>query len=258
MRVDGVRRAAIGVGVLLAICNVAAPAEGQEWTAQEIVDRAVARADEQRTEQSALRYRATFEAVTERLNGDGEVEGTERETYVQYPLEGVLYEELVAREGEPLTADDARKERERREDFVEEVRERRTRGIDPRPENENRVELNADFISRYEYSLVGEELRDGHDYWIVGLAPRAGDLARPSPDRHGAEQVDRPALDREGGLRAEPGRVRDERAGALLGRHRRRAAQHGRTPAVHAHRRGRVAAGDARHPPRPAHRLLET
>ena len=131
MRVDGVRRAAIGVGMLLAVCIVAAPAEGQEWTAQEIVDRAVARADEQRTEQSALRYRATFEAVTERLNGDGEVEGTERETYVQYPLEGVLYEELVAREGEPLTADDARKERERREDFVEEVRERRTRGIDP-------------------------------------------------------------------------------------------------------------------------------
>ena len=48
MRVDGVRRAAIGVGMLLAVCIVAAPAEGQEWTAQEIVDRAVARADEQR------------------------------------------------------------------------------------------------------------------------------------------------------------------------------------------------------------------
>ena len=53
-----------------------------------------------------------------------------------------LSKELVARESEPLTADDARKERERRRDFVEEVRERRARGVDPRPEAENRVELN--------------------------------------------------------------------------------------------------------------------
>ena len=97
MRVDGIRGAAAAVGVLVATAGVAAPAAGQEWTAQEIVDRAVARADEQR--QAGARYRATFEALTERLNGDGEVEGTERATYEQYPLEGVIYEELVAREG---------------------------------------------------------------------------------------------------------------------------------------------------------------
>ena len=47
---------------------------------------------------------ATFEAITERLNGDGEVEETERETYEQYPLEGVIYEELVARDGPSSTA----------------------------------------------------------------------------------------------------------------------------------------------------------
>ena len=93
----------------------------------------MARADEQREAQAGIRYRATFDAITERLNGDGEVEETERETYEQYALEGVIYEELVAREGEPLTADDARKERERRRDFVEEVRERRGRGVDPAP-----------------------------------------------------------------------------------------------------------------------------
>ena len=111
MRADGVRQAAIGIGVLLALGG---PAGAQEWTAQEIVDRAVARADAQRDAQDDIRYRATFEAITERLNGDGEVEETERETYEQYPLEGVIYEELVAREGMPLTAADERKEQERR------------------------------------------------------------------------------------------------------------------------------------------------
>ena len=173
MRADGVRQAAIGIGVLLALGGLA---DAQEWTAQEIVDRAVARADAQRDAQDDIRYRATFEAITERLNGDGEVEETERETYEQYLLEGVIYEELVAREGMPLTAADERKEQERRREFVEEVRERRAREIDPRPEDENRVELNEDFISRYQYSIVGEEVRDGHDCWIVQLVPRPGDL----------------------------------------------------------------------------------
>ena len=254
MRADGVRQAAIGIGVLLALGG---PAGAQEWTAQEIVDRAVARADAQRDAQDDIRYRATFEAVTERLNGDGEVEETERETYEQYPLEGVIYEELVAREGMPLTAADERKEQERRREFVEEVRERRAREIDPRPEDENRVELNEDFISRYQYSIVGEEVRDGHDCWIVQLVPRPGDSAGATPNRHRAQQVDRSPVGGEGGLRREPGRVRDGRAGPLLGRHRRRASQHGRSPRVHADRRGRLAAGDHRHPPRPADRLLE-
>ena len=176
MRTDGMRQAAIGIGVLLALGGRAAPAGAQEWTAQEIVDRAVARADEQRDAEDDTRYRATLEAITERLNGDGEVEETERETYEQYPLEGVIYEELVGREGEALTADDARKERERQRKFVEEVRERRERGIDPRPDDENRVELNDEFVSRFQFSIVGEEVRDGYDCWVIQLVPRPGDL----------------------------------------------------------------------------------
>ena len=176
MRANGVQQPVIGLGVLLALGGPAVPAGAQEWTAQEIVDRAVARADAQRDAQHDLRYQAIFEVLTERLSGDGKVEETERETYEQYPLEGVIYEELVAREGMPLTADDERKEQERRREFVAEVRERRARGIDPRPEDENRVELNEDFISRYQYSLVGEEVHNGYDCWIVQLVPRPGEL----------------------------------------------------------------------------------
>ena len=160
MRPNGVRQAAIGIGVLLALGGPAVPAGAQAWTAQEIVDRAVARADAQREAQDDVRYLATFEAITERLNGDGEVEETERETYEQYPLEGVIYEELVAREGMPLTAADERKEQERRREFGEEVRERQAQGIDPHPEDENRVKLHEDFISRYQYAIVGEEVHD--------------------------------------------------------------------------------------------------
>ncbi len=176
MRAAGARQAGLGIGVLLALGGPAVPAGAQAWTAQEIVDRVVARADAQREAQDDIRYRATFEAITEQLNGDGEVEETEHETYEQYPLEGVIYEALVAREGMPLTAEDARKEQARRREFIEEVRERRARGIDPRPEDENRVELDEEFISRYQYALVGEEVRAGYDCWIVQLVSRPGDL----------------------------------------------------------------------------------
>ena len=63
MRADGVRRWAIGIGGLLALGGAAAPAGAQEWTVQEIVDRAVARADEQRAAQADIRYRATVEEL---------------------------------------------------------------------------------------------------------------------------------------------------------------------------------------------------
>ena len=254
MRADGVRQAAIGIGVLLALGG---PAGAQEWTAQEIVDRAVARADAQRDAQDDIRYRATFEAITERLNGDGEVEETEHETYEQYPLEGVIYEELVAREGMPLTAADERKEQERRREFVEEVRERRARGIDPRPEDENRVELNEDFISRYQYSIVGEEVRDDHDCWIVQLVPRPGDL----PVRRRIDTALNKSTGRLWVVKEDFGVSRvefemDEPVrfwGGIAGVLRNTV---GRLE-VHADRRRRLAAGDHRHPPRPADRLLE-
>ena len=56
--------------MLLALGGPAVPAGAQAWTAQEIVDRAVARADAQREAQDDVRYLATFEAITERLNGE--------------------------------------------------------------------------------------------------------------------------------------------------------------------------------------------
>ena len=55
MRVDGIRSAAAAIGVagaLLAPGGLAAA--GQDWTAEEIVERAVARADEQRDAQTDI------------------------------------------------------------------------------------------------------------------------------------------------------------------------------------------------------------
>lgn len=163
------------LGILL-VGGLFVPVDGQELSAQDIIDRAVARAEEQRKAQPELAYEATVESITEKLNGDGEVQETERETYQQYPLEGVVYEELVAKEGEPLSDDDARNERARREEFVEDVRERVAKGEEPLPEDENRIEFNEEFVERYDLRIAGEDVVDGHACWIIEIEPRPGDL----------------------------------------------------------------------------------
>ena len=164
-------------GILLLVCACwTLPVYGQVTSAQAIIDRAVARAEEQRVSQADLGFKVLVEAVTEHLDGNGAIKKAERATYRQYPLEGVVYEELVAKDGAPLEADDARSEKARREAFVERVCERRANGEDPRGKNENRVEFNEEFISRYDFRIVGQEEANGHSCWVIALTPRAGDL----------------------------------------------------------------------------------
>lgn len=168
-------RVCAGAGLLL-ISGWFHPAYAQVWSAHAIIDLAVERAEAQRISQADLDFEALVEAVTEHLDGDGQIKKTERETYRQYPVEGVVFEELIAKEGERLDADDERSERERREDFLSEVRERRAKGEEPVPEDENRIDFNEEFVARYDFWFVGEEAVDGHDCWVIELAPRAGDL----------------------------------------------------------------------------------
>lgn len=166
-------------GLLLwaAVCLVSAgSAAAQEPTAAQIVARAVARAERQRQAESDIKYTATLEAVSQRLNGDGEVERSETETFKQYPFEGVLFEELVSRDDQPLDQDALRDEAERKEEFSREVRERREDGDDPRPDDENRVDFDEEFVNRYDFSLIGEDTVNGHECWVLYLSPRDGGL----------------------------------------------------------------------------------
>ena len=163
------------VGVLV-ILSSGLQVHAQDLTARDIVDLAVARAEEQNERGAEVGFEAVVEVITEFLDGDQEVEKVERETYRQYPLEGVVYEELIAKEGQPLDEDDANDEIERREEFAENVRKRREAGDPPVPEDENRVDFNQEFVDRYEFSIIGEEMIDGHPSWVIYLEPREGDL----------------------------------------------------------------------------------
>tara|TARA_B100001123_G_scaffold273486_1_gene304344 strand:- start:11800 stop:12630 length:831 start_codon:yes stop_codon:yes gene_type:complete len=152
------------------------PASGQVLSPHAIIDLAVERAEEQRMLETDLTYEAIVEATTEQLDGDGTVKRTELATYRQYPLEGVVYEEMITKEGEPLDAEDVRSEEERRDKFIKEVRERRDKGEDPRGDDENRIDFNEEFVSRYDFWIVDEAVINDYLCWVIELRPRKGDL----------------------------------------------------------------------------------
>lgn len=149
-------------------------ARAQEIDAREIVERAVARFARQGPAEN--QFEAVVETITEFLDAAGQVEKTERETHRQYPVEGILYEELIAKDGQPLDEEETLREAERREEFAEEVRKRRRRDEPPLPEDDERIELNQEFIDRYVFSLAGEETIDGEPVWVLDLEPREGEL----------------------------------------------------------------------------------
>jgi hypothetical protein len=110
------------------------------------------------------------------FNGDGEITGTEESLYSKYPLYGALYEELIEKEGKPLTEEETREEAKKRDKFIKEVKNRIAEGKDPQPEDEQRVRFDREFMQRYQTSLLGTENLRGYSCWVVYFEPKEGKL----------------------------------------------------------------------------------
>ena len=177
-RTTHTQRSALKLSVLAGFL-VSAPTTGAQpgvLSPDEIVARAVDRVESQRESRAELAFESLILTTTENLDADLQVRETERQTYRQYAVVGAPYEELIARDGEPLDEDEVRDEADRKEAFIREVRERVARGEDPAPEVETRVEFDRDFVDRYRFTLQGEDTVDGHPSWILYMEPRSGGL----------------------------------------------------------------------------------
>ena len=122
-----------------------------------------------------LRYESRIVTQVDTLDGEGAVTKTETTRHHRYPLEGELYEELIERNGEPLDASGQQDERERREEFIREVRER-DEDDDPIETNDERQVEIDDLLDRFDASVTGVETIDGEECWVISFAPRAGKL----------------------------------------------------------------------------------
>jgi len=149
---------------------------GDEVLLETIVERALARVEAQIDAGTEGQFEATVLALVSSIGGDGEIADTESIRYMVYPLGGAVYEEMVEKDGRPLTERDARKARKDKEKFILEVEERKARGLPPQPDDERRVRFDRELMSRYRLEIIGEEEVRGDLCWVVYFEPRDGDL----------------------------------------------------------------------------------
>ena len=140
-----------------------------------IVKGALERGLRQQESAVELDFEYVTEETVESLDGDGNVTRTETIRRRHYPLEGYRYSELIERNGQPLDAGDARAERERKTDFVRDVKRHAARGerYDP---DEMSVDFDTDLMDRYYATFAGTDVVRGDSCWVIRFEPRAGRL----------------------------------------------------------------------------------
>ena len=144
-----------------------------------IIRLAVARATAQDKVKAELRFESLVETMVESLNDEVEVTSIETTLHRRYPLDGAVYEELIERNGKPLSEAGVRDEAKRRADFRQELQETEASGNKVLETNDERqVRFNEDLMARYEAAVVGEDTVRGERCWVISFWPRDGKLPR--------------------------------------------------------------------------------
>jgi hypothetical protein len=115
--------------------------------------------------------------VQHKLDGNGQIKSTEVQTYEIMALYGEQFQRLIEKDDKPLPEKDAAKEEERiqreldkRKNETDEERAKR------QAEQEKLRQKNREFVSEvanaYDFQLVGSEVLNGHDTWVIAAEPR--------------------------------------------------------------------------------------
>ena len=151
-----------------------APSE-RPLRADEILQRALDRTAKKEEAGLELLFESVVDSTVESLDAEERVTEVETKQSRRYPLEGYLYEELVAVNGNPLSPEQVSKERRRKTSFVREARRQAAKG--KRLESERRrMRFNNELMDRYRTAMIGSAEMSGHECWVLRFEPRQGDL----------------------------------------------------------------------------------
>jgi hypothetical protein len=117
--------------------------------------------------------------VQNKLDGKGESKSLESKTYEIVGLYGEQVQRLVAKNGAPLSEEEAAKEEKRIEKLTDKRRnESDDQRAKRREEEEKRREKNREFVREvadaFDFHLVGSEVLNGRDAWVISGEPRRG------------------------------------------------------------------------------------
>jgi hypothetical protein len=147
-----------------------------DLSAQQIVGRAVARAEAQYNSQVDAQFESLVSMSMQSLDSSGQATRTELTEYRQYPLNGALYEELIAKDGSALTERERKEEENNRKKFIREIEKRKKRSLHPQPEKRPGIRFGNRLMQRYRFTMVKSEEVDRRPCWVIAFEPRAGDL----------------------------------------------------------------------------------
>jgi hypothetical protein len=139
--------------------------------------------------------------VENQLDGQGGIKSTESKTYEIMELYGEQVERLVAKDDKPLSEKDAAKEKERIEKLTnkrknESEEDRAKRQAEEEKQREKNREFVREVADAYDFHLLGSEMLNGRDAWVIGAEPRPGFQARLKeaqilPKYHGRLWIDK-------------------------------------------------------------------
>jgi len=178
------------IGIALAVVFFSPPAPGQTTPAphagipslsqdqlRELVQR-VADADLQ-NDKKQRDYTYTMRRVEHKLDGQGRVKTTESKTFEVMELYGEQVRRLIARNDQPLSGDDVRREEERIQKVVsrragESAQDRRKRQEKEEKEREQDRQFVREVSDAYLFRLAGIESPDGRETYVIDGDPRPG------------------------------------------------------------------------------------
>ena len=140
-------------------------------SAKELIERALERANWLKEQKVEEKYSFSEVVLAEKLNPDKSVKESDRSRYEVYPIEGVLFRRLVKRNGQPLSPEQIEWEDQKERDLKEQIK----RGERPKGD-ENRIEFNADLISRFRAEVVSRELLNGRSTYVLRFEPKSNQL----------------------------------------------------------------------------------
>jgi hypothetical protein len=117
--------------------------------------------------------------VENKLDGSGQTKSTEIKTYDVLEIYGEQVQRLIEKDDKPLDAKEAGKEEEKIQKIID---KRKNESEDERKKREQREEKDREdsrkfvheIADAYNFKLIGTELVDGREAWVIDGEPRPG------------------------------------------------------------------------------------
>jgi hypothetical protein len=124
-------------------------------------------------------YTYTEREVQDNLDGKGKFKSKEIKTYEILEIAGEQVQRLIAKDDKPLNAKDAAKEDEKIQKIIDKRKnesddDRRKREQKQEKEQEDGRKFVREVSDAYNFKLVGTELVDGREAWVIDGEPRPG------------------------------------------------------------------------------------